>query len=93
MKLLCRICSSDCVHSLTDPIVPYLHVHRRVKFKFKWKDVTLTEIMTWHGLIVAMAIQKIPTSYRKYWEVDNDEAWSSDAVRPPQFGRFMSCNR
>ena len=58
-----------------------------------WKDFTLNELMKWHGLIIAMTLQKIPTTYRKYWEPDNADAWSSEAVRPPEFGRFMACPR
>jgi hypothetical protein len=53
----------------------------------KWKDVTVTDIIVWHSLVITMTLMKLPR-YRLYWTKDSDGAFSG-----PGFGKFMSCNR
>lgn len=52
-----------------------------------WTDVTVGEMMVWHGLCMAMSMHPLP-SLSLYWRKG-----IVGAVRYPNFGRFMTLKR
>jgi hypothetical protein len=55
--------------------------------KRKWKNVTLSEMMIWHAIVIGMTLVKLP-NYRLYWTCT-----ATGCFQGGDFGRFMSCNR
>ena len=55
----------------------------------RWKDVTLKEIIIWHGLLLAMTLQKNPSDYARYWDKETRDTYANEAVRRTDYGRFM----
>jgi hypothetical protein len=49
----------------------------------KWKPVTIRELMVWHGLCLAMALQPLASLGMYWWK------GAQGAVTFPDFGRFM----
>ena len=45
--------------------------------------------MVWHGLLLAMTLQKNPSDYARYWDKETPDTYANEAVRRTDYGRFM----
>ena len=55
----------------------------------RWKPVTLRDLMVWHGLLLAMTLQKNPSDYARYWDEETPDTFANEAVRATDYSRFM----
>ena len=54
-----------------------------------WKPVAVKYLMVWHGLFLAMTLQKNPSDYARYWDEETPDTFANKAVRATDYSRSM----